>query len=534
MSVTRGAPSRPRSIALVGLPGSGKSTLARRLADRLGWELRDTDAEIARDTGRTPLQIIDADGEAAFRKLEVSAVSDLLRRSRPAVIACGGGLFTEEEARNRLLASAWVVALDAPDATLAERVGSAADRPLLRGDVPGRLADLRRRRATVHAQAHLRLDTARLSVESAVAALAALADSVCVTAAGSTYPVVIGDGAADHLEVHLPGASRRVAVVVDRSVVPYGRRIAGRLAELGRTATTLELGGGEAMKSWTQTGRLLERFAAFGIGRRDAVVAVGGGAVSDLAGFAAAAYGRGVAWIVVPTTLLAMVDSSIGGKTGVNLRAAKNLAGAFWQPLAVLADPTVLDTLPERQMASGLVEVGKYAMIADSELPALLDGGLERARSGDVHSLTAIIERCAAIKAEVVGDDPREVGRRAILNYGHTAGHAIEAATGYGTVTHGEAIAVGMRIAGRLSAELTGLPAADLDWQDRLLDRIGLPALPPVDPEAVLRHLGHDKKAEGGELRWVLLARRGEPRFGERVPPLLVRATLTDVLGGRR
>ena len=271
----------------------------------------------------------------------------------------------------------------------------------------------------------------------------------------SAYPVVVGEGAADHLEAHLPAGCRRVAVVTDRSVEPLARRLAGadRSARAARRRV-ISLPAGEPVKSWAATGRLLERLAGLGLGRRDALVAVGGGSIGDMAGFAAAAYCRGIAWVVVPTTLLAMVDSSIGGKTGVNLRAAKNLAGAFWQPRAVLADSSLLDTLPARELASGLGEVAKYAMIAEGELPDLLDHGLERARQGDVRTLTAIIERCAAIKAEVVGRDPREGGLRAVLNYGHTVAHAIEAAAGYGTVTHGEAVAVGMRVAGRLSVEI--------------------------------------------------------------------------------
>jgi 3-dehydroquinate synthase len=257
---------------------------------------------------------------------------------------------------------------------------------------------------------------------------------------------------------------------------------------------------------------------------------VGGGSLGDVAGFAAASYHRGIAWVVVPTTLLAMVDSAIGGKTGVNLRAGKNLAGAFWQPRAVLADPTVLDTLAPREMASGLAEVVKYAMIADSELPALLERRLVSGGRDDVLTVTAMVEGCAAIKAQVVGSDAREAGLRAVLNYGHTTAHAIEAATGYGPVTHGEAVAAGMRVAGRLSAELAGLPRAELEWQDRLLAGLDLQPLPPIDPEAVLSRLGHDKKAVGGEPRWVLLARRGDPRIGERVPEALVREAVTEVL----
>jgi len=342
--------------------------------------------------------------------------------------------------------------------------------------------------------------------------------------------VVVSEGATDHLETHLPADCSRVVVVTDRSVEPFARRLARQLSASSRETSLISLAAGERVKSWAAAGRLLERLAGLGVGRRDALVAVGGGSVGDLAGFVAAAYGRGIAWVVVPTTLLAMVDSAIGGKTGVNLRAAKNLAGAFWQPRAVLADPTLLDTLPPRELGSGLGEVAKYAMIADTELPGLLDHGLERARQGDVHTLTAIVEQCAEIKAEVVGRDPREGGLRAVLNYGHTVAHAIEAAAGYGTVTHGEAVAAGMRVAGRISTEMAGLPLADLEWQDLLLDRLGLPPLPPLDPAAVLRRLGHDKKSVSGEARWVLLARRGEPVLDQRVPEELVKETIEEVL----
>jgi 3-dehydroquinate synthase len=525
------AGSRP--VALVGLPGTGKTTLGRRLAERLGWELCDTDAEIERGTGRSPAQIIDLDGEDAFRRIELATVTELLERPNAVVIACGGGLFGEPAARRRLLEAAWVVALDAPDSTLLERLGSASDRPLLRGDVSGRLAELRRRRQRAYAEAHLRIDTDRTSPEEAEAAIRALAGSIPVPTAGFAYPVIVGEDAVDNIAAHLPADSRRVAVVTDRSVEAAARRLAARIAASGREAPLVSLAGGETAKSWVSAGRLIERLASLGLGRRDAVVAVGGGSVGDLAGFAAATYCRGIAWLGVPTTLLAMVDSSIGGKTGVNLRASKNLAGAFWQPRAVLSDPGLLRGLPSRELASGLGEIAKYAMIADTDLPALLDAGVESGGAGDVETLTPIIERCVAIKAEVVGRDPRESGLRAVLNYGHTVAHAIEAATGYGTVTHGEAVAAGMRVAGRLSSEMVGLSAADREWQDHLLDRLGLHPLPPVQPAAVLRRLGHDKKAVGGEVHWVLLARRGEPVTDQRVPADLVRETLEEVLHTR-
>jgi len=335
----------------------------------------------------------------------------------------------------------------------------------------------------------------------------------------------------DRLERHLPADCARVAVICDRNVSVLGRRLRSQLRRSGRHVELVLATGGEALKSWSIAGRMVERLAAAGIGRRDCVVAVGGGSVGDLAGFVAATLNRGVAWIGVPTTLLAMVDSAIGGKTGVNLNAGKNLAGAFWQPRAVLADPTLLDTLAPRELISGLGEVAKYAMIEpEGELFRLLDASLPRLLAHDVEALAATVERCAAIKAAVVTGDTREGGPRAVLNYGHTVAHALEALAGYGRLTHGEAVAAGMRVAGAISMAQTGCPPADIVWQDQLLDGIGLAPPPPQPIDGVLQRLGGDKKAVAGQARWVLLERRGRPRTGEIVPEALVRRSLTEVL----
>jgi shikimate kinase/3-dehydroquinate synthase len=523
----------PARIALVGLPGSGKSSVGAALAAQLDWPLRDTDALIAARQGRSPAEIIDGDGEAAFRALEAELVEQLLSDAGPAVIACGGGLFAEPGPQRALLDGAWVVCLDAADEVLAGRLGEAADRPLLRGDVTGRLAELRRRRRGAHDRAHVRLATDGEAVEGVAAALVPLADSVRVDTRDGAYPIVVEPGAADHAAQHLPPGANRVAVVCDRAVAVLGRRIQAELRSRGLEVTTIPVGGGEAVKSWAHAGRLVERLGRLSLGRGDAVIAVGGGSVGDVAGFAAATYLRGVAWLTVPTTLLAMVDSAIGGKTAVNLGSGKNLAGAFWQPRAVLCDPTLLDTLADRELLSGLGEVAKYAMIdAGGEVATILESSLPRIAARDVAVLTALIERCAAIKARVVSADVHEQGGRAVLNYGHTVGHAIEAEAGYGQVTHGEAVAAGMRVAGRLSVRHAGLPVADLRWQDRILDAIGLAAPPPLPVEGVLQRLGHDKKAVAGRPRWVLLERRGHPRVGEALPDDAVRSAITEVLGG--
>ena len=518
----------PRPIALIGLPGTGKTTLGRLLAARLGWELRDTDEVIERSGGRTAARIIEEDGEAELRRREAEVVAGLLAGPRPLVIACGGGLFTEEDARRTLLRDTWVVALDAADATLVERLGAAADRPLLRGDVARRLGELRRRREAAYGQAHLRLDTGCTLPEAAVTAISRVADAIAVPLGEHAYPVVVGEGAADHLEMHLPAASRRVVVVADGRVEPFARRLAVRLRERGRDASLVKLRGGEGVKSWTAAGRLIERLAGLGLGRRDALVAVGGGSVGDVAGFAAAAYCRGIAWVVVPTTLLAMVDSSIGGKTAVNLRAAKNMVGAFWQPASVWIDLDFLSTLPEAEYVPSLAEVVKYGVALDEGLFTALSDGANAILARRHDLLAPVIERCVGLKVGIVADDEREAGRRALLNYGHTCAHALEQASGY-RVAHGASVSVGMRVAAQLS-ELSGVAQPGVAArQDALLRALGLPlAVRGLGLDRVKRAMARDKKVRQGQLQWVLLRTIGDALWGQTVPPALVSRALRE------
>ena len=265
---------------------------------------------------------------------------------------------------------------------------------------------------------------------------------------------------------------------------------------------------------------MLDRLGAAGLQRNDCVVALGGGTVGDLAGFVAAVYLRGVAWVNVPTTLLAMVDSAIGGKTGVNLAHGKNLAGAIWQPRAVICDPDVLATQDDRSFRSAFAEVVKYSMIAETALRrAISTPGSSSSWSGIGDALTATIRECCGIKAEIVSGDEREAGGRAVLNYGHTAGHALEAAAGLGeTLLHGEAVAVGMRVAGRLSVRRLGCPAEDIKWQDEMIRRCGLPMTLAFDTRRVLSFMRADKKTTADRLGWVLIDARGHARTGQVVP----------------
>ncbi|MFN2581468.1 MAG: bifunctional shikimate kinase/3-dehydroquinate synthase, partial [Candidatus Dormibacteria bacterium] len=428
--------SAVRRVALVGLPGAGKSAIGVELARRLGWRSVDLDAEIADDAGASAPDILRREGEAAFRTLELSALRRAFAIAEPAVIACGGGVMTQPEARTLLLSAALVVWLDAPDAVLLQRLGGAADRPLLEGDPAARLRDLRSARRATYAPAHLRVD-ATAAIEPVARALAdRITKSVRVDLAARSYHAEIGPGALSLVAAHVPATAAHVAVIADRRVSAATRALVSALRRDGRRVTRLGLVGGEPLKTWSVTGRLLQRLSRAGLRRSDCIVAVGGGALGDVAGFVAATYMRGVAWINVPTTLLAMVDSALGGKTGVNLPQGKNLAGAFWQPRAVVCDTTLLGTLADRAYRSAFAEIVKYCMISDDGLVTVLDRDLERLLARDADVLADTVRRSLDIKADVIGGDERESGTRAVLNYGHTVGHAIEAQTQY-RLTHG-------------------------------------------------------------------------------------------------
>jgi len=526
-----------RRVALVGLPGSGKSAVGAALARRLGWRHVDTDALVEERAGMSVAAVFEAEGEAGFRARELAALRSALEGEGPVVVSCGGGLAAQPAAAGLLFDAAWVVWLDAADAVLLRRLGDAADRPLLRSDPAAALGALRASRAAAYGRAALRVDVDAWDVEEVVDAVvdglagarlgggggalgpgaAGGAPSLRVELGARSYAVSVGSGVLGGVVDALPSGATQVAVIADRAVLDAARSLVASLRGRVR-ATLVPVTGGEAAKTWAGAGRLVNRLAALGLDRGDCVVAVGGGTVGDLAGFAAAAYQRGIAVVQVPTTLLAMVDSAIGGKTGVNLPRGKNLAGAFWQPRAVVCDVDVLGTVPDRDWRAAFAEIVKYAMIAAADLRPVLDAQLDALLARDRDALVPVIARCCEIKAEVVSGDERESGRRAILNYGHTVGHALETATG-GAVVHGEAVAAGMRVAGLLSVAANGCPRDDVAWQDAVLQRCGLGALPAgVDAQRVVAATRADKKSRAGAVRWVLLDRLGAASFGHVVP----------------
>ena len=353
--------------------------------------------------------------------------------------------------------------------------------------------------------------------------------SLTVDLGSRSYPIHIGAGLLARAELiasHL--RQKRAAIITNVTVAPLHLAPLKRALEsAGVQVVIITLPDGEEHKNWETLNRIFDALIEHRCERGAALIALGGGVIGDLAGFAAASYRRGVPYIQVPTTLLAQVDSSVGGKTAINHPAAKNMIGAFYQPVVVISDTDTLSTLPTREFAAGLAEVIKYGLIRDRRFFDWLEANMARLVARQPEALAYAIERSCANKAEVVALDEREDGPRAMLNFGHTFGHAIEAGTGYGTWLHGEAVGAGMVLALRLSQRLGLVSGDDVRRATALIEAAGVPVrAPDFGLERYLELMGHDKKVEGGRLRFVLLKGIGEAFLSDQVP----RAALADVL----
>ena len=329
------------------------------------------------------------------------------------------------------------------------------------------------------------------------------------------------------------GFTGRCAVITDRNVAKYYAQPALRsLKKSGFDATLITIPSGETAKTLRVVEKCYDQLASHRLERKSFIVAVGGGVVGDLAGFVAASYLRGIPFVQAPTALLAQVDSSVGRKVGVNLKAGKNLVGAFYQPRHVLCDLGTLDTLPDREFRAGLAEVIKYGIIYDAGLFARLERDLPKILKRKTEVLAEVIARCCEIKADVVGQDETESGLRAILNFGHTIGHALEAISRYGKYLHGEAISIGQVAAAMLSAKILGLPAKDVERIRALFERAGLPLtvrLTTVARKQLFAAMRLDKKVSGGEAKFVLAREIGKVDFGVRVPEMEINEALDQL-----
>ena len=331
--------------------------------------------------------------------------------------------------------------------------------------------------------------------------------SLDVALAGRTYPIHIGAGTLDRIGTTIAPLARRAIVVSNAAVAAHWLApVRASLAAAGVAAETLLIPDGEAHKSWATLQDMVTRLIEMRAERSTVLVALGGGVVGDLTGFAAAIYQRGMPFVQVPTTLLAQVDSSVGGKTGINHALGKNMIGAFYQPRAVLIDTECLGTLPDRELSAGLAEVIKYGAIRDLQFFAWLEANMGALLTREPASLMHAIHESCRIKAEIVAEDERESGDRMLLNFGHTFGHAIETASGYGNWLHGEAVAAGMVLAAKLSERTQGLPAEDRARLEKLLIHAGLPVAPPPLPLQRWHELiARDKKVVAGAMRFIVL-----------------------------
>ena len=534
-----------RSLVMVGLMGAGKTTIGRRMAAVLGMAFVDADAEIERAAGLTVGALFERFGEAEFREGERRVIARLLA-DRQAVIATGGGAVTDAATRRLIRERAVSMWLRCPVPSLMRRVSGRTHRPLLQGgDVRATLERLLAERSRFYAQADLIVECGEDSAEATTGrALAALADwqevrRVRVPLADRPYEVVIGDGLLKRAGglIAMRSEARRCVVVTDTNVAAlHLPALRDGLEAAGIACVTTVVAPGEASKRIEVFGEVAEQVLAGGIDRRTPVLALGGGVVGDLAGFVAATAMRGLPFVQIPTTLLAQVDSSVGGKTGVNARAGKNLLGAFHQPALVLADTGVLATLPAREMRAGYAEIVKAGLIGDPELFEWCERFGPDAVGGDPVLLAEAVERAVGFKASVVVEDEREEkeGGRALLNLGHTFGHALEAELGYdGRLLHGEAVAVGCALAFGLSRRLGWSGEHDEQRVAAHFRRVGLPGgledLPVrFSAQRLMGWMGRDKKVRDGVVTFILVHGIGGAFACPSVPVEAVTALLRD------
>ena len=551
MSVSKEDCTVMQRIFLTGLSGSGKSTTGRQVARLLGWDFVDTDDLLA-ERMRLPIgQVLVEYGEQRFRELESEALEAASRQER-IVIATGGGAVIAEANRTFMQEHGLTVYLQVAVETAWQRIqehmqqsGTTVIRPLLSGpDGQQRLRDLYAARKQWYEQATLKVNADELSPDILARQIVAGA-LVHGHLSSSSMPqevMTLNLGTVSSQArvewgglYHLPQAlqssgfsstSQRVFIITDSEVDQfYIEPVKTLFTGAGFVPHIFTVPAGESSKSLLCFGQIMDWLVEHGAEHSEPVMALGGGVVGDLAGFVAACYHRGVPLIQVPTTLLAQVDSAIGGKTGINHPSGKNLIGAYYQPKLIMVDPALLLTLPERVYREGWAEIVKYGVILNAELFEMIEKNVSALRTlNDGALLTSIIARCIRLKMDVVARDERDGGLRNILNYGHTFGHALEAIAGYGTWLHGEAVSVGMEVAARIAVARGLLSEGEAARQHKLLCALDLPVnCPGVDVEAILSAMQRDKKVRDRHMRWVLPTSIGHAEVFKDVPLEVVR-----------
>jgi shikimate kinase/3-dehydroquinate synthase len=553
------------NIVITGFSGTGKSVVAREVAGQLGWDFIDTDDEIVSLAKKPIAEIFQQDGEEKFRELEREVIKRASQRSHK-VIATGGGAIVDPQNRAQLARNGFIVCLDAKPETIYQRLfqeGSHGSeiRPLLKGDNPlERIRQLKAQRQPYYDDVDLVINTDDLSINEVAGEVIkgwrllrsarndkgkarnsggrtrndVDKDVACwVETATQRYPIFVGYGLLDKLGEELKKVtSSHVAIVISDENVSrlYGDRVEKVLRNAGFAVNFFIVPPGEKTKSINTAIEIYNFLIKKRVERDDILIALGGGMIGDLAGFVAATYLRGIPLIQVPTSLIGIVDASIGGKVAVNHPEGKNLIGAFYQPNFVLADTRALATLPERELTSGWAEVVKYGLILDKEFFEFLESNVDRLTKLEQDVVNESIIHSASLKAQVVSQDEKERGQRIILNYGHTIAHGLEAATRYIDFLHGEAVAIGMMGAAKLSQRLGILPASVVKRQQSLLRKFGLPTVfSGVNLAEITKAMEVDKKTRAKEIRWVLLEDIGKTAIRASVPHQDVLAVLEEL-----
>jgi len=554
---------RITNLIVTGFSGTGKSLVAKEVARGLNWDFLDTDDEIVKQTGKPIVEIFRQDGEDTFRELERKIIGKACQQ-RHMVIAIGGGAIVDPQNYELLAKTGVIVCLEAKPETIYERLFREAAsspetevRPLLAVDNPlERIKQLKATRQSHYAKADWTIHTDGLSISEVAEEVIKVwrllrryapgndkgkaqsyidKDIAClVETATQIYPVFVGYSLLDKLGEKMKKAalSGAITIISDENVFSlYGSKVEGILKMAGFAVNSFVVPPGEQTKSMDYAIKIYDFLVEHRAERDDIIIALGGGMIGDLAGFVAATFLRGMPWVQVPTSLVAMVDASIGGKVGVNHPEGKNLIGAFYQPNLVLADCQTLTTLPKRELTSGWAEVIKHGMILDAEFVQFLESNVNRLTKLEPEFLTRAIARSAAIKAQVVSQDEKErEGKRTILNYGHTIAHGLEAATQYKRFLHGEAVAIGMVRAAKLSERLGLLPSAAVERQQALLQKFGLPTgFSGLGLTEITRAMELDKKVKGKAIRWVLLQDIGKAVIRSDVPQADVLAVLREL-----
>lgn len=539
------------NIILVGMMGAGKTTVGKALASSLGKEFIDSDHEIQERTGVKISVIFEIEGEAGFRRRESEVLIELVKKNN-IVLATGGGAVLNQENRRLLERSGIVIYLRASVNDLYRRTRHDKNRPLLQTqNLFARLNELYIQRDALYREtAHVIMDSGRQGVRYLIQKLINKLISInlnqiqqnnkqnimqtisvdfTTSSEKRSYPIHIGHGVLDQVDLILSCISqKRVAIVSNTTVAPlYLEKLRTALEKQGVTSVPIILPDGEIHKNWETLNLIFDALLKNHCERNTTILALGGGVVGDLTGFAAATYLRGVPFIQIPTTLLSQVDSSVGGKTGINHQLGKNMIGAFYQPRMVLTDSATLNTLPDRELRAGLAEIIKYGLIRDPAFFDWLEQNMHRLLVRDPITLNEAIQRSCENKAEIVATDEREKGVRALLNLGHTFGHAIENGMGYGVWLHGEAVAIGIVLAAELSRRMKLISEGDVHRIRKIFIQAGLPVMAPkMPPERYLQLMMLDKKVDSGRTRFILLNRIGEAVMRADIPSTVLTETL--------